>query len=57
MYPKTRENTPFYKVFISKKFKKIINFIKLIYIIILYINLSVHILLNVGYNLDINFLY
>ena len=32
MSPKTRENTPFYKVFISKLFKKIINLKKLIYI-------------------------
>ena len=57
MSPKTRENTPFYKVFISKYFKKIINFFKLIYIIILYMNLSDQIVLNYGYKLDINVLY
>ena len=56
MSPKTRENTPFYKVF-QKYFKKIINFFKLIYIIILYINLSDQIVLNCGYKLDINVLY
>ena len=51
MSPKTRENTPFYKVFISN------NFLKLIYIIILYINLSDQIILNCGYKLDITVLY
>ena len=57
MSPKTRENSPFYKVFISKYFKQIIILFKLIYIMILYINLSDHIVLNCGYKLDINVLY
>ena len=53
MYPKTRENTPFIKyLFQNNYFFKIY-----IYIIILYINLSDHIVLNCGYKLDINVLY
>ena len=37
--------------------QKIINLLKLIYIIILYIHLSDHIVLIYGYKLDINVLY
>ena len=56
MSPKTRENHHFIKYLFQNNSKKI-NLKKLIYIIILYINLSDHILLNFGYKLDINVLY
>ena len=56
MSPKTRENTILQNIYF-KIIKKIINFLKLIYIIILYINLRDQIVLNCGYKLDINVLY
>ena len=47
----------FTKYLFQNNSKKIINFLKLIYIIILYINLSDQIVLNCGYKLYINVLY